>query len=217
MLPTRREVLRLGALSVLSAAAPVAAAPPAPPRRHAIFLMLQGGPSHIDLWDPKPHAPAEVRGPFATIPTCLPGLRVGELLAETAKVADRLAVVRSMEHRFTNHIAGTYVTLTGRTDQPDADREAHAEDFPGPGAVLNYLQREPGPAPAAVSLPNWLSIPGPSNRMPGQYGGVLGSAFDPFLIAGEPQKPDFRPPALALPDDVDAARLQGPPRSATAD
>jgi hypothetical protein len=213
---SRREVLRIGGLSLFAslpsarqalaaAATPASAAPRA---EHCIFLLLQGGPSHLDLWDPKPEAPAEVRGPFGTIDTKLPGVRFGELLVRSAEVADRLAIVRSMEHRFTNHIAGTYVTLTGSTNQPDQDREAHADDFPGPGAVLNYLQRSAPRLPTSVSLPNWLSIPGPSNRMPGQYAGFLGPVNDPFLIAGEPHKPDFKPLSLTLPEDIPAGRLQ---------
>ncbi|MBL9125980.1 MAG: DUF1501 domain-containing protein [Planctomycetaceae bacterium] len=224
----RREILRIGALSVLGAAvrgtgcpSPLQAgdAPGASPavgdagnasRRPAkcIFILLQGGPSHLDLWDLKPEAPAEIRGPFQSIDTTVPGLRLGELLPLTAQVANHLAVVRSVEHRFANHIAGTYITLTGSEDQPDQDREAHADDFPGPGAVLNYLERQPTRVPASVSLPTWLSIPGPSNRMPGQYGGFLGGVRDPFLISGEPQQADFKPLSLSLPDGFGLERMQ---------
>ena len=168
------------------------------------------------MWDPKPAAPAEIRGPFNTIATALAGVRFGELLPHSTALAGKLAVVRSMRHRFTNHIAGTYVMMTGSSVQPDADREAHADDFPGPGAILNYLQHTPSAVPVSVSLPNWLSIPGPSNRMPGQYAGFLGSTFDPFLLAGEPHKPDFKPLSLSLPDDVSNSRLQGRVRFARA-
>ncbi len=209
----RREILRIGALSLCGLSiGKVATAGEASRRKKlasTIFVMLQGGPSHIDLWDPKPDAPQEVRGKFKPIDTHLPGLRVGELLPHTAAIANQLAIVRSMRHQFTNHIAGTYVTLTGSTDQPDADREAAAKDFPGPGAVLNYLQETPPQVPVSVSLPNWLSIPGPSNRMPGQYGGFLGTTYDPFLVAGEPQKAGFKPLSLTLPDDMDRSRLEG--------
>ena len=114
-----------------------------------------------------------------------------------------------MTHRFTNHIAGTYATLTGSTNQPDADREAKGDDCPGPGAILNYLESNPSGVPASVSLPNWLSIPGPSNRMPGQYGGLLGTACDPFLISGDPHQPDFRPLSLTLPGDLAPDRVRG--------
>ena len=97
---------------------------------------------------------------------------------------------------------------TGSKLQANTDREAAPDDFPGPGAVLNYLQPVPPKIPVSVSLPNWLSIPGPSNRMPGQYAGVLGSAYDPFLIKGDPAKKDFKPLSLSLPDDVPRARFQ---------
>ncbi len=208
----RRTLLRLGALSVLAPTtrSADAVAPSENDRgstRSCIFMLLQGGPSHIDLWDPKPDAPQEVRGPFATIDTSLPGVRFGETLTESAKIADRLTVVRSVEHAFNNHIAGTYITLTGSTDQPNRDREAHGDDFPGPGAILNDLQTTPSPIPVSVSLPTWLSIPGPSNRMPGQYGGFLGAVRDPFLLKGDPNDEKYRPLALSLPDGLSAGRM----------
>jgi hypothetical protein len=172
-----------------------------------ILIWLQGGPSHIDLWDPKPDASTDIRGPFPSTSTTTPGIRFGELMRESARVAEHLSVVRSMTHKFTNHIAGTYVTLTGSDNQPDRDREAHADDFPGPAAILNLLAPGQKGVPTAVSLPGWLSIPGPSNRMPGQYGGFLGSVVDPFLLEGDPRKPDYRPLALGLPDGVTSGRL----------
>lgn len=221
----RRQLLQIGPLSLFGAAAlpRMTLAESAPAQRAAtspqasfgrakacIFLMLQGGPSHHELWDPKPTAPDQIRGPFTTIETSLPGCRFGELLVETSKWADRLTIVRSMEHAFANHIAGTYITLTGSSEQPDADREAKAGDFPGPGAVLNYLRSRDGAAlkvPPSVSLPTWLSIPGPSNRMPGQYAGMLGPVHDPFLIAGDPHKKDFKPLCLSLPEECGDTRL----------
>src|SRR6266404_3847884 len=209
---TRREVLRIGALSILSGAiAPraIRAGESTQRRRSCIFIMLQGGPSHVDLWDPKPVASAEIRGPFATIKTNVPGIEFTEMLPGAAKIAERLCVVRSMTHKFTNHIAGTYIALTGSSNQQDRDREAHSDDFPGPGAVLNYLEREPPSVPRSVALPNWLSIPGPSNRMPGQYGGFLGSVHDPFVIEGDPAAVEYRPLSLTMPDGMTAARLQG--------
>lgn len=213
---TRREVLRVGALSVFSSAAlpgaSYAAASSSTARstrdKACILLFLQGGPSHLDLWDPKPHAPREVRGPFSSISTAVGGLRLTDSLPKTAAEAGKLAVIRSMTHGFNNHIAGTYIMHTGSTNQPNADREAAADDFPGPGAILNFLQKKATNVPASVSLPNWLSIPGPSNRMPGQFGGFLGSQHDPFLIQGDASKPGFKPLSLTLPGDVSAARLR---------
>jgi hypothetical protein len=209
---TRRTLLRIGGLSVLAGLpaalrSPVFAATPSD--RRCIFIMLQGGPSHIDLWDPKPSASQDVRGPFEAIGTSMAGVQFGELMPSTSRLAHHLCIIRSMTHEFTNHIAGTYITLTGSHNQPDQDREAHADDFPGPGAVLNYLQNTPTKIPPSISLPSWLSIPGPSNRMPGQYAGFLGSVHDPFLIAGDPHHDGFKPLALELPDGMNESRLGG--------
>ncbi|MEZ6117556.1 MAG: DUF1501 domain-containing protein [Pirellulaceae bacterium] len=208
----RREVLRIGGLSLFAGMTGLGNAgwtnqPLASSHRKCIFIMLQGGPSHIDLWDPKPRAPSEVRGPFRTIRTNLPGVEFGELVSQSAQIADRLTVIRSMTHKFTNHIAGTYITLTGSDNQPDRDREAHSDDFPGPGAVLNYLHPEPPKVPLSVSLPNWLSIPGPSNRMPGQYAGFLGSNHNPLLVEGDPNAQDYNPLSLGLTDGMTRHRL----------
>ncbi|MBM3954975.1 MAG: DUF1501 domain-containing protein [Planctomycetes bacterium] len=212
----RRELVRIGGVSVLagigagssSRRATAAAGTAASPRAaRCIYMLLQGGASHIDLWDPKPLAVAEIRGPFRPIATAVPGIQFGELLEASAAVADRLCVIRSMTHRFSNHIAGTYVTLTGSTAQPDQDREAHSDDFPGPAAVLDALQAPVPGVPRAVSLPNWLSIPGPSNRMPGQYGGFLGAVHDPFVIEGDPAAPAFKPLSLSLADGMTGPRL----------
>lgn len=211
----RREILRVGSLSVLGAAASplLGSQPVAAPGsgNSCIFMLLQGGLSQLDSWDPKPDAVQEIRGPFRPVASRVPGMEFGELMVRSAEVADRLCVIRSMTHKFTNHIAGTYITLTGSDNQQDRDREAHGDDFPGPGAVLNYLQQSTGAArrsvPRSISLPNWLSIPGPSNRMPGQYAGFLGSVNDPFLIEGDPSRKDYQPLSLSLPDGVDGQRM----------
>jgi hypothetical protein len=209
---SRRSVLRIGALSLVGAAAGLpavsgAAGASSVKRRSCIFILLQGGPSHHDLWDPKPEASVEIRGPFESIATSVSGLRFGSPLGQTANIADRLCVIRSMTHQFNNHIAGTYITLTGSNNQPNQDREAHSDDFPGPGAILNQLERSTPSVPRSVSLPTWLSSPGPSNRMPGQYGGFLGSVRDPFLIEGDPSKSPYAPLALGLAAGMNSQRL----------
>ena len=214
----RRELLRVGALSILgcaggdafgrrTATAATAALPADGWQRQCIFILLQGGASHIDLWDPKPRAVAEIRGPYRPIATSAPGIEFGELMERSATVADKLCVIRSMTHKFSNHIAGTYITLTGSNNQRDQDREAHSDDFPGPGAVLNALQTSAPGVPRSVSLPNWLSIPGPSNRMPGQYGGFLGAVHDPFIIEGDPNAAGYKPLALTPPEGMTNDRL----------
>ncbi|MEY2408737.1 MAG: hypothetical protein QOF48_1407 [Verrucomicrobiota bacterium] len=208
---SRREILRIGSLSVLGTAAGVNWRASASPKdgngNQAIFIMLQGGPSHLDLWDPKPQMGREIRGPFDSIPTKISGVVFGELLRETARVADQITVIRSMSHQFTNHIAGTYVTMTGSNNQQDQDREANPNDFPGPGAILNHEQPPLQGVPSSVCLPNWLSIPGPSNRMPGQYGGFLGAVHDPVVIEGDPSRKGYNPLSLTLADGMTSGRL----------
>lgn len=207
----RREILRIGALSLMGGFAPSQPAAARDSGRRpcsCIFMLLQGGPSHHDLWDPKPQAGEDVRGPYGTIGTAIPGVRFGSLLPHTAKIADRLCLVRSMTHQFTNHIAGTYFTLTGSTNIIEEDRSAASDDFPGPGAVLNYLQPRPSSIPRSVSLPNWLSIPVVSERMPGQYGGFLGNVHDPLLLAGDPSSPTYQPLNLTMPEGLTSERLR---------
>lgn len=214
----RRACLKVGALSLLgTVVGPHAQSAEANPpmdsnsnrQNSCIFILLQGGPSHIDLWDPKPRASREIRGPFQSISTATRGIRFGELLQESAKVSEELTVIRGVHHNFNNHIAGTYITLTGSDNQPNADREAHADDFPGPGAILNYDEKKISTVPRSISLPNWLSIPGPSNRMPGQYAGFLGSVYDPFLIKGDPNSAKYNPLALSLSNGMTAERFSG--------
>ncbi|MEZ6122173.1 MAG: DUF1501 domain-containing protein [Planctomycetaceae bacterium] len=211
---SRREVLRIGGLSLLAGTASAAAASPIGiGHSSCLFIMLQGGLSQLESWDPKPQAVAEIRGPFRPISTTTPGMLFGELMKDSARVSQHLCIVRSMTHKFTNHIAGTYITLTGSTNQQDRDREAHGDDFPGPGAVLNRLTprstaSSAATVPQSISLPNWLSIPGPSNRMPGQYAGFLGSVYDPMLLEGDPSQKEYRPLSLTLPDGMTTQRMQ---------
>ena len=208
---TRREVLRIGAVSIFGGMAlatkQAQAAQESRPQKNCIFMMLQGGASHHDLWDPKPETSSDIRGPFETIATSDPSVRFGELLQGTAKQFEHIAVIRSMTHKFTNHIAGTYIAQTGSTNQQDRDREAHPNDFPGPAAALNYLQKSAPSVPRSVSLPTWLSIPGPSNRMPGQYGGFIGAVDDPFLIEGDPNSEKYNPLSLKMTGGMSSPRM----------
>ncbi|MEZ6130393.1 MAG: DUF1501 domain-containing protein [Planctomycetaceae bacterium] len=209
---SRREILRIGSLSLLSSTVAHANTIRTADSGNCIFMLLQGGLSQLDTWDPKPDAVPEIRGPFRVHSTATTGMQFGELMHRSAAVSEHLCVIRSMTHKFTNHIAGTYITLTGSDNQQDRDREAHGDDFPGPAGVLNYLTSHDRNAasnvPGSISLPNWLSIPGPSNRMPGQYAGFLGSVHDPFLISGDPSEKDYRPLSLSLPDGITETRMQ---------
>src|SRR5437588_1188707 len=120
----RRELLRVGGLSALGLALPDLLRAASLPRskvhgttfgkaRSVLFLWLQGGPPQHETFDPKPDAPAEVRGEFRPIATNVPGIRFSELLPRTARIADRLAVVRSIATGDNNHDVSRYWVLTG--------------------------------------------------------------------------------------------------------
>src|SRR5438046_8172026 len=111
----RRQALRLGALGASGLALPLAHAFASPQARarHCIYIFLCGGPSQLDTWDPKPDAPAEIRGPLGSIPTNVPGVRFGELLPRVARHANKLALVRSMTHGDGDHLGGIVHTLLG--------------------------------------------------------------------------------------------------------
>src|SRR6185437_839248 len=119
---SRRDVLRFGGLAAIAAACPLAerklsaegAAAPRAPARSCILVYLLGGPPHQDMWDLKPEAPAEIRGPFKPVATNVPGLEICEHLPRLAQMADKYAVVRSVSHPNNNHTPMIYYTLTGR-------------------------------------------------------------------------------------------------------
>src|SRR5262245_37304628 len=146
--PSRRELLRLGTLAVPGLGLPelLARESQTPARkakaRSCLLVFLEGGPSHIDLWDMKPDAPAEVRGEFQPVATTVPGLNVCEHLPLLARQMHRLALVRSVTHAITDHNAGTYYSLTGRypVDGARLIVANSPKNFPPYGAVLAKLR-----------------------------------------------------------------------------
>jgi hypothetical protein len=205
------RLLRAEAKTWARASAKAKGTPPAPtPVRAVILLAHYGGPSHLDLWDPKPDAPDGIRGEFAPIATSLPGLRVTEQLPRTARLADRLTVIRSMTHSVANHNPATYLTLTGRTSTRDvALIGAGPTDWPAMGSVVARLR--PGGAEKSTGLPDFVSLPHVVTEgvleCPGQFGGMLGKAYDPLVLERDPAAADFAVPELTLPADLPAARL----------
>ncbi len=178
--------------------------------KSVLIVLLSGGPSQLDTFDPKPDAPAEVRGEFSTIPTTIPGVAVCEHLPRFAKQTDRWSIIRTLAHREHNHLLATHVALTGR-DTPlprggsDLDRVESRNDFPNFAAALDYLQPRTDGIPTGVSLPNYL-IEGPLT-WPGQHAGFLGSKHDPWQIQGDPNEAGFQMKALSLREGVPQDRL----------
>ena len=224
----RRELLRLGGgLALAGLTLPAHLCPPtarADERaagrgaRSCILVYLLGGPPHQDMFDLKPLAPAEIRGPFEPIATTVPGLQICELLPKLAALAGKYALIRSVSQRNSNHTPMIYYTLTGRhTARPDQDndtRPPQRSDFPHLGSVLARFK----PAPAA--LPGFIAIPELAVRsstsgmyqrartaLRGGGAGFLGPRWEPLCVNGAPGAPDAIP-ALALPADVSAERFQ---------
>ena len=170
----RRDFLRVGgglAVAGLSAPglAPAAGTPAAPAgagARSCILVYLLGGPPHLDTWDLKPDAPAEVRGPFKPIATSVPGVRVCEHLPRLARLAHRYALVRSVSHNNHNHTPMIYYTLTGRpVERPAEDndvRPPQRTDFPHFGAVSPTAGPPRGGYPATSPYQSWPCAAAPA-------------------------------------------------------
>lgn len=199
---SRRDFLRIGSLGALGLSLPQILAAEevgrhAPRAKSILFYHHYGAPSHIDTFDPKPEAPAEVRGDFDTIATSAPEWRVSEIMPQIAIVCDRLTVIRSMTHRTANHNPGVYLAITGRTSLVDRVQVgASPTDWPNYGAVLAKLAPGDGTLPVAVQLPHVAFDQ--VYRTPGQTGGMLGSTYDPLIIERNPNDPDFRVDELSL-------------------
>ena len=173
--PSRRDVLRVGSLSALGLTLPglLRAETPARRPKSCIVIYQYGGLSQLDSWDPKPDAPAELRGPYKPIATRTPGFRVGELMPKLAARSDKYAVIRSMTHAQPLHHFANAMLLAG-TAKPDADA-------PSFGAVVSKLKPSGGNLPSNV----WLQKFGGGAAPPDPTyltGGFLGSAHAPLLL-----------------------------------
>jgi len=208
---SRRTALQLASLGLTTIAAPhVTAAFGAPvtgrPRARAcILLYMDGGPSHIDTFDLKPEAAAEIRGPFRGVATSVPGTNVCEHLPRVARQMHRILQVRSVRHAQVVHDPAVYQMLTGYKHLSSAGGlEVEATDLPHMAAAFAAADRRPAVMPPAVQIPDLMKMQ--SRILPGQNAGILGPSFDPFPVGvsreGAVAKPDFTRQA-----DVSDARL----------
>lgn len=161
--------------------------------KSCILLWLDGGPSHLETFDLKPQAPAEVRGPFRPISTAVSGIQICEHLSETARVMNHLTVLRSLTSPLGEHGLANHYLLTGYEPVP-------ALTYPHFGAVVSALRP---PRTAAILPPN-VALPSAG----GVGAGFLGAAHEPFVIARDPARPDFQVPDLDLFPEVDVNRLE---------
>jgi hypothetical protein len=174
--------------------------------KSCIFLFLFGGPSHIDMWDMKPDAPAEIRGEFKPFATTVPGTWMCEHLPKMARLAKHYTIIRSLCHNKRNHqTAGSWM-LTGVDPKTDNQSliKLSPDDPPALGSLAAKL------APGSAGVPSVVMIPQVSDTgiiLRGQRGGWLGSASDPLLINQDPGAADFRLEGIWPPSELSGSRL----------
>jgi len=215
---SRREWLRVGGLSCLGLSLPsllqasAGAAATANGGRsfgrakNVIWLFLSGGPSQYETFDPKPDAPAEIRGSFRPIDTAVPGIRICELLPRVARIADKLTIVRSLATDDPNHESGGYWVHTGRKYTGPNMRDVSPTDWPTLGSIVKMLRPSTEVAFSSVMLPEPI-IANPNVFLPGQNAGFLGRRWDPELFKCDPSAAGFQIEGLALPEDIPPLRL----------
>jgi hypothetical protein len=203
----RRHALRLGGCGLVGGLTlprlfelQARAADGSEPRaKSCIFLFLEGGPPHQDMWDPKPQAPPEIRGPFAPIATNVPGTFVTDQLPLCANIADKYTIVRSHTHSVNGHSTGYHYVMTGRKPNfSDGDNPVPTNEFfPSIGSVVSRELGPRGDLPPYVNLPHPMGAGGP---------GFYGAEHAPFVIEADPTQPDFEVQDLQPPAGLSAAR-----------
>src|SRR4051812_40532094 len=161
----------------------------------AIILWMRGGPSHIDMWDPKPNAPVEYRGEFGTRPTNVPGVLLSDMLPMCGRVMNKWSIVRSLHHHDAGHSTGDQICFTGYPTGPNPDENV----MPSCGAIVSRQLGHLTP-----HLPSYVMIP---RMVPGTGPAYLGVAHKPFETQADPAAPGpFRVPNFTLPQAVTLER-----------
>jgi len=197
---TRRDFLSVGALTALGLTMPdllraqAEASKKGTPKRDVacILLWMEGGPSQIDTFDPKPEASSEYRGPFGTIPTKIPGIRFSEHLPKLAQNLDKFSVLRSVTSPDANHETATHYLLTGYPFNPSIE-------YPGYGAVLAREKGFQGAMPPNVHVGGLPFLHG--------NGGYMGAVYNPFMIGGDPNSNGFSVRDVSPPNGLDISRF----------
>ena len=229
---SRRDLLRIGGSGVLALTLgsmfelkaradekPASRGPGWGKAKSIILVYLQGGPSHIDLWDPKENVPEKIRSKFASIPTKIPGVNFTDILPKLAKVNDKMTMIRSMSYTpngLFNHTAAIYQMMTGYTTDkvsPSGQLEPpNGKDYPNFGSQIIRITPQTVPMLPFVTLPRPLQ----ESNVVGKGGtaGFLGKGYDPYTLYPEGDDMDMQKmnrikiDDLNLRPDVFAARLQ---------
>lgn len=196
----------LAAHSTLSGSV-ATAGPLARPAKNVVLVYLLGGPPHQDMWDLKPDAPKEIRGPFQPISTTVPDMQISEHLPELAQRAERLAILRSLTYPNNDHPFMTYHTLTGRTSPvlgANTVLPPKRSDHPHIGSMVSKFHHRNPAVPGYVAVPEVFVRMGPQYVAGGGKAGFLGPRFDPLPVNEDPAK---KIATLDLPKDVTGERF----------
>lgn len=203
--PDRRSFVKAGMLGSMGLslsellrleAKAVSPLKPASRPTSVIILWMRGGPSHIDMWDPKPEAPVEIRGEFGTVPTKVPGINLCDLLPLSGQMMDKWAIIRSLHHHDAGHSSGDQICFTGYNAGPRPDDNS----YPSCGSIVSKQLGH-----ATRNLPPYVMIP---RMVPGTGPAYLGVAHKPFETQADPGNPGpFRIPNFSYPDGITAERV----------
>ena len=193
---SRRNAICLGGLTAFGLDLPkllaARSANASPQDRRCILLWLEGGPSHLEMFDPKPDAPVEVRGPMDSISTTIPGVRLNECLSQTANIMEEVALVRSVTSPLGEHNFGTHYLLTGYQPTP-------ALEYPAICSTVAQIRDQRGVLPPNIAIPRF------SNNITAN--GFLSASTQPFAVGGNPQRTDFKVRDLNYYRGLNLARL----------
>lgn len=204
---SRRSLLKIGTLglggltladllALRSQASTLASSSGSSRKTSVIFFEMAGGPTHFETYDPKPEAPEEYRGPMKAIRTALSGVNFCEVLPEQAKIADKLAIIRSIHHDSASHGTSSHLTQTGYYLR---DNQNRTNEMPSIGSITARIRGANAPGmPSFVSMPRAM-----------RYGTAtwLGKGYNPFVVDSDPSQPDFKVNNLFLEGDLTLGRL----------
>lgn len=161
-----------------------------PTAKNCILIWMDGGPTHFEMFDPKPEAPAEIRGEFNPIATNIPGVHFSEHMTQLAANTNRFSMIRSIRHNQGNHGAGNHYMMTGAPPRIPVGCGAFVSFHPSMGAVAAKELGKPNGLPAYFSLARMSRSGGPN---------FLGAKYAPFVVADDPNSTNFRVRDVALP------------------
>jgi len=186
------EMLRLRSLAASDASDGRATA------RACILIWLDGGPTHFETFDPKPDAPAEIRGEMAPIATRMPGVQFCETLPRLAACSDKFAVIRSIRHDQGNHGAGNHYMMTGAPPRIPVGCGAFVSYHPSMGSVVAHEIPQRNQLPAYFSIPSMTRSGGPN---------FLGGRYAPFVVEDDPNQASFRVRDVSPPSSLATDRF----------